>query len=278
MHEQILDLTASYQVRERKISMIGIYFSGTGNTRFCVDKFLEYYNKDTAGGSYAIEDKAALSRLKDNKDIVLGYPIYYSDLPMIMKNFIQENQSFFRGKNIFIIVTMGLFSGDGAGCAARLLRKYGANILGGLHVKMPDCIGDVKLLKKPLEENRKIVGKAEEKIRAAVEAALQGHYRKDGLGIISHAAGLFGQRLYFYNKTERLKDRLKIDREKCISCGKCSVLCPMKNIKMNDGRPVTCGNCTSCYRCISNCPKQAITLIGSKVLEQSAIEKYVDME
>ena len=29
---------------------------------------------------------------------------------------------------------------------ARLFKKYGAKILGGLHIKMPDCIGDVKLL------------------------------------------------------------------------------------------------------------------------------------
>lgn len=260
------------------ISMIGIYFSGTGNTRFCVDKFLKYYNKDAVRCSYAIEDKAALTKLKDNKDIVLGYPIYYSDLPIIMKDFIQDNQALFRGKNVFIIVTMGLFSGDGAGCAARLLRKYGANILGGLHLKMPDCIGDVKLLKKPLEENREIVRKADAKIKAAVEAVWQGHYRRDGLGIISHAAGLFGQRLYFYNKTVRLRDKLKIDGEKCVSCGKCATLCPMGNIKMTDSRPTTCGNCTSCYRCISNCPKQAITLIGSTVLEQSTIEKYIDTE
>ena len=44
--------------------------------------------------------------------------------------------------------TMGAFSGDGAGCTARLLKKYGAHILGGLHVKMPDSVCDSKLLTK----------------------------------------------------------------------------------------------------------------------------------
>ena len=60
---------------------------------------------------------------------------------------------------------MGLFSGDGAGCSARLFKKYGANIIGGLHLKMPNCIGDVKALKKSLEENKLVVKKANIKIK-----------------------------------------------------------------------------------------------------------------
>ena len=34
------------------------------------------------------------------------------------------------------------------------------------------------------------------------------------------------------------------------------------------------GKCTMCYRCFSNCPKQAITIIGKQVYEQSKFEKY----
>lgn len=32
--------------------------------------------------------------------------------------------------------------------------------------------------------------------------------------------------------------------------------------------------CTMCYRCINICPKQAITLLGKRVIEQGTIEKY----
>ena len=56
------------------------------------------------------------------------------------------------------------FSGDGSGCGARLLKKYGAKILGGLHLQMPDTVADVKLLKKSPEKNRMILKTAEEKI------------------------------------------------------------------------------------------------------------------
>lgn len=253
--------------------MIGVYFSGTGNTKYCLERFLKYYNDNKL---YSIEDKNCIKEIKENSYIALAYPIYYSDLPIIVRNFIVDNKEIFKNKNIFIIVTMGLFSGDGAGCSARLLKEYGANIIGGLHLKMPDCIGDVKALKKSFEENKTIVKKADKKIKETVENLKNGHYSKDGLTFINHLAGLFGQRLYFYKKTYRLKDKLKIDYEKCISCGKCLNLCPMKNIELIDTKPAPQNKCTCCYRCISNCPKQAITLIGNEVFEQCTIEKYID--
>lgn len=30
-----------------------------------------------------------------------------------------------------------------------------------------------------------------------------------------------------------------------------------------------------CYRCVNICPKQAITLLGKRVVEQGMIEKYL---
>lgn len=256
--------------------MVGIYFSGTGNTKYCLNKFLEYYSENKENKLYSIEDRNCIKEIIDNNDITLAYPIYYSDLPIIVRNFIIDNKEIFKNKNIFIIVTMGLFSGDGAGCSARLLKKYGANIIGGLHLKMSDCIGDVKALKKSLEENKLVVKKANIKIKETVDNIKNGCYSRDGLSFINHLAGLFGQRLYFYKKTNNLKDKLKIDYEKCISCGKCSNLCPMKNIKMINEKPLPQNKCTSCYRCINNCPRKAITLIGNEVLEQCTIEKYMD--
>jgi len=52
-------------------------------------------------------------------------------------------------------------------------------------------------------------------------------------------------------------------------------LCPMNNIKIVDKKVVQNNQCTMCYRCINNCSKQAMTLLGKKVVEQSVIEKYL---
>lgn len=256
--------------------MIGIYFSGTGNTRYCVNKFLEYFNNGLQSEMYSIEEAIAVQKIKENANIVFGYPVYYSDLPMIVREFINNNSKIFEGKNIFIIATMGLFSGDGTGCSARLFKKFGANILGGLHLKMPDCIGDVKALKKPLEKNIQIVKEADFKIRQTVTNLQKGRYSQDGLTIISRFAGLFGQRLWFYGKPYRLKDKLKINYNQCVSCRRCAEICPMKNIVISDNKPIPQNNCTGCYRCFSSCPQKAITIIGNQVIEQPKIDRFID--
>ena len=46
--------------------------------------------------------------------------------------------------------------------------------------------------------------------------------------------------------------------DKCIGCGKCSRLCPIKNIRMENKRPVWEKPCAHCMACILNCPFEAI--------------------
>lgn len=256
--------------------MIGIYFSGTGNTKFCIEKFLACYDKNAP--IISIENNRAIPAIMENRDIVFAYPIYYSNIPKIVRDFITTNKTLFHGKKIFLVVTMGLFSGDGTGCSARLFRRYQADITGGLHLVMPDCIGDVKLLKKPLEKNKQLVHAADRKIELAVKQLKAGQPPRDGLGVFSHLAGLFGQRLWFYNKTLHYSDKLKIDKDKCVGCGICVKLCPMKNIKLANGKALPGGQCTMCYRCVNSCPQQAITLLGKTVYEQPLIEKYLDRQ
>ena len=206
---------------------------------------------------------------------MIGYPVQYSNIPKILRDYIVHNRHIWKGKNIFIIATMGLFSGDGAGILARLLKKYGATVVGGLHLRMPDSICDERALKRSFEENKRIIMKAEEKICKSVHDMKNGKPPQEGLGIVYHLAGLFGQRLYFFWKTRTYTDKIKINLQKCIGCGLCEKLCPMRNLAVKNGSAVSGDKCTMCYRCISKCPKQAITLLGKKVIEQNDISRYL---
>lgn len=253
--------------------MIGIYFSGTGNSKYCVERFLEEYS--IYEKAISIEEKNIVHKIQEHAEIVLGYPVQYSNIPKILKDFIVGNQNVWNGKKIFVIATMGLFSGDGAGVLARLLHRYGAVVTGGLHLKMPDSICDEKVLKRSLQDNQRLIKNADLKIKKAVCDIEKGNPPQDGLGFFCHLAGLLGQRLYFYNKTKNYSDKLKINPDKCIGCGKCIKLCPMKNIHLDEKQAISGNQCTMCYRCISRCPTQAITLLGKKVVEQCYIEKYL---
>lgn len=253
--------------------MIGIYFSGTGNSRYTLEVFLQEYETDAKAVS--IEDTNAVNSIKEHEEIIFSYPVQYSTLPKILHDFVKEHQDLWKDKKVFVIATMGLFSGDGAGVLARLLQKYGAKIIGGLHLKMPDSIGDEKALKRPLEENKKLVKSARTKIKNAVINTKAGNPPQEGIGFWNRMAGLFGQRLYFGYKTKHYTDKLKIDVKKCVGCGKCAGLCPMQNITMANGLAQSGNQCTMCYRCVNQCPKQAITLLGKRIVEQSVIEKYL---
>ena len=253
--------------------MIGIYFSGTGNSKYALEVFLREYNDNPV--LFSIEDKNLKNHINNHDEIVFSYPVQYSAVPKFLSDYIHNNSEMWQGKRVFIIATMALFSGDGAGVLGRLLKQYGAKIIGGLHLQMPDSIADEKVLKRSLKKNIKLVENANKKIAKAVINAKNGEYPQEGLGFLSRFLGFVIQRLWFGHRTQKYSNQLKIDAGKCIGCSKCANICPTENIIMEDNKAKGKDKCTVCYRCVNSCPKQAITLLGKTVVEQTCIEKYL---
>lgn len=253
--------------------MLGIYFSGTGNSKYALEKFLREYDDNSV--LFSIEDANLMEHINNHEEIVLSYPVQYSAVPKYLCDFIHNNASVWKDKKVFVIATMALFSGDGAGVLGRVLKQYGAKIVGGLHLQMPDSIADEKVLKRSFEKHVLLVEKANRKIEKVVANIKSGKYPQEGLGILSRMAGFLSQRLWFGHRTRKYSDKLKVDADKCVGCSKCVKICPTKNIVMEDGKAIGKDKCTACYRCVNSCPKQAITLLGKSVIEQTSIEKYL---
>ena len=250
--------------------MNAVYLSGTGNTKHVTELL---FKKIGANGTLVPIESSGVDKALEDDELILAYPTQFSNIPYLVRDFINKHADIWQGKKIFLITTMGLFAGDGTGCAARLLKKYGAVITGGLQIVMPDSIGDCKALKKTHEQNKAVIEKADKRISEAASQMRAGKYPKEGLSFASHLAGLFGQRLWFYNKTTGYTDKLKIDPSKCIGCGLCAKNCPTQNIRIEDGKAVSSNQCTMCYRCVDFCPKQAVTLLGKTLHEQPTYEK-----
>ena len=74
--------------------MIGVYFSGTGNTKYCVE-----YVVHRLGGSaaYAIESDGAIAAVQSSDEIVFAYPVQFSTVPKIVRDFNVSNAGLLRG-------------------------------------------------------------------------------------------------------------------------------------------------------------------------------------
>ena len=53
--------------------MVGIYFSGTGNSKYALEFFLSKYDKTAK--AYTIEDKNITSHIKNNEEIIFSYSV-----------------------------------------------------------------------------------------------------------------------------------------------------------------------------------------------------------
>ncbi len=60
---------------------------------------------------------------------------------------------------------------------------------------------------------------------------------------------------------EELKDRINLEREKCIDCGACVSLCPVSALVMKNFEVgVEDEKCILCGRCINSCPFKALSI------------------
>ena len=75
-----------------------IYFSGNGNTRHC----MEVLSSTLGGGKIeSIESENAVQLIKDSKEFILAYPVHFSNIPFIVKEFIQKTVGFLKAKIFF---------------------------------------------------------------------------------------------------------------------------------------------------------------------------------
>ena len=68
-----------------------LYFSGTGNTRYCVSLLSDSLGRKEI--PCPIEKKEAVEVLRSHEALILAYPIQYSNLPDIVRVFIEQNRA-----------------------------------------------------------------------------------------------------------------------------------------------------------------------------------------
>ena len=84
--------TKRFAYSEEMRRMLGVYLSGTGNTKHCVEKLTALL--DPSAKAIPIESRNTGEEIKRNDMILLGYPTQYSNAPYMVRNFIKKNPTY----------------------------------------------------------------------------------------------------------------------------------------------------------------------------------------
>ena len=245
--------------------MLMLYFSGTGNSKYIANTFSKKMN----ASCHSIEEKIDFKyEIKKHDTIAFCYPVYASNVPRIMREFVTRNVESLKDKKLIIFCTQLMFSGDGARVFTDLLPEGYGKVIYAEHFNMPNNICNSGIFSiKNGEKTKKYIKAAQKKIDRICNDLQKGKIKLRGFNKVSNIMGK-GQGVHWSEIEEKNKSSVQVD-EGCIKCGLCARLCPMKNLNLTTKEIVHNDNCILCYRCVNACPKKAITvLIHTKPKEQ----------
>ncbi len=232
-----------------------IYFSATGNSKYTA-QVIAYETNDKAVSILDITDKIVL---KDGENLGIITPTYCWRLPTIVEEFLRKikienaNNSY-----VYYIATYGTTSGQTDYYVKKYLKKIKIKLSASYSIKTVDNwvvefnVGDQDIVNDLLKEEAlqidKIIKKIKEKKKEFISKDKKSLFLCEGAKV-------------YYNKARRTKNFIVYDN--CITCGICSQNCPVKAIKIVDGRPIwVIEQCTLCFGCLHKCPMHAIEYDG----------------
>lgn len=230
-----------------------LYFSGTGNSRYCARLLAEYLQDDCVDAFHYIRDGIA-GEFSSQKPWVFVCPTYCWQIPRAFAGFLRSAR-LSGSRDAYFVMTCGGEVGNAPAANRALCEEMGLVCHGTFSVVMPDNY--IVLFPAPTEEEtKKLLAAAPAVLRSCADRILAG---KDAT---EHTPG-FADKLksgvvntLFYRFNMQPKKFTVSDA--CVSCGKCEKVCPLGNIRMENGRPVWGEHCTHCMACISGCPAEAI--------------------
>lgn len=234
-------------------------FSGTGNTYFIGKKIQdELMRNNHICDLYTVEKKHLDDDIIKACDVIgLGYPIYGSDAPLVIRHWI-DRLSNHQNKRAFVFCTQMMYSGDGAAYIGRLLEKKGFVIRQQAHFNMPNNITDYKILSPFNKHNLvKIEQRKTKQVKRYVQQIIFDKKRRKGSNPVSLGLGLLQRIPYQKMEMKWISSAIKVE-DQCILCKKCIELCPTDNFEIKDGKLITKNSCIACYRCINHCPVNAL--------------------
>lgn len=243
------------------------FFSGTGNTWWAAARLAEALSAKGFNAEPLSIEKLTPSQVAETVDraavLGLGYPIYGSDAPLIMLDFIRDLPAATTPKPAMIFATQAIWSGDGAYFMHRQIEAKGYDIRWAVTFNMPcnvclDMGLPFNLFFSSLNAQPQGALKRVSKLADRVA--------RDKPWILGRSTLLsmgWMQRIPFRMTLSYWQSGiLSVDPERCTGCGRCERICPVGNITLESGLPVFGDQCNLCLRCFNYCPELAVQAFG----------------
>ena len=259
------------------------YFTGTGNSFIAAKKL-----SDKLSGQIdpIIKYKEQQSVFVEENVIGIVFPVYLAQIygiPEIVKHFLQK-LVYDKNKYYFIVCTYGGYAYPNAfptikNCN-KLVKSCNGNINGRFYVRFPMNNLDYDHIRVPIErDTNEILIKAHNKLKYISDMILK---KKRGNIVLQNIFNCTLGRLFSlakkpilksmrkyakveddsqltYHQLVHLSDKSIIYKKgKCTGCGICEKICPVNNIKLDNGVPNWKHNCEMCFACDEWCPQKAI--------------------
>ena len=230
-----------------------LYFSGTGNSRYCARLLGEALQDECVDAFHYIRDGIA-GEFASRKPWVFVCPTYCWRIPRVFADFIRSAH-FSGSRDAYFVMTCGGEVGNAPAANRTLCAEKALTCRGTFSIVMPDNY--IVLFPAPTqEETQKLLAAAPAAVRACADRILAGQNAPEHTAGFADKlkSGMVNTLFYRFNMQPK---RFTVS-DACVSCGKCEKVCPLGNIHMQDGRPVWGNHCTHCMACLSGCPAEAI--------------------
>ena len=228
-----------------------LYFTGTGNSHYAAEYIGSVTGEKPVSMNEYMKQNMYPAFTSETPYIIVA-PVYAWRLPRAAEGFLRKCR-FDGNRDMYFVLTCGDSIGNAGEYAKKFCEEKGLNYRGMADVIMPENY--ITMFKAPTEEEKPLIMEmARRCLKSVAETILRDQeltQKSSKSKVLSSVINPVFYKLFVNDRAFHAKDS-------CTGCGFCERICPLQNIRIENGRPVWQGNCTQCMACICGCPTEAI--------------------